>query len=173
MIQIQLEKAPPVAEGPIEHLLACHRRIEQRLDVLERAGAALEENPEPSLIAIANSLRFMDVSGVLHTVDEEESVFPRIRDTASTEEIAYLDKLEAEHREADEVYVRLKEVSTALMGAVTADLIHEYRQLVNKLGSAYRSHIASEDTVLVELGRRVLKQDELEIIQAEMRARRR
>jgi hemerythrin-like domain-containing protein len=173
MIQIQTEKAPPVAEGPIEHLVACHRRIEQRLDVLERAGSLLDQVPEASLIAIANSLRFMDVSGVLHTVDEEESVFPRIREAASPEEIAYLDNLEAEHREADSLYVRLKEVSASLLDGVTPELIQEYRELVARLGAAYRSHIASEDTILVALGRRVLTATELETIQSEMRARRR
>ena len=55
----------------------------------------------------------------------------------------------------------------------TPDLISEYRELVAKLGSAYRRHIASEDTILVELGRRVLSEAELETIQTEMRARRR
>ena len=76
MIQIQNQIAPPVTEGPIEHLLACHRRIEDRLAILERAGEHLEDRPEESLLAISNSLRFLDTSGVLHTVDEEESVFP-------------------------------------------------------------------------------------------------
>ena len=173
MIQIQKEIAPPVAEGPIEHLLACHRRIEQRLDTLQRAASLLEEDTQASLIAIANSLRFMDVSGVLHTVDEEESVFPRIRQAASAEEIAYLDKLESEHREADRVYLRLKEVAASLLEQVTPERIREFRELIAKLDAAYRSHIASEDTVLVEIGRRVLQPAELETIQSEMRARRR
>ena len=56
MIQIQLEKAPPVASGPIEHLVACHRRIEQRLDIFERAGAVLDSDPEASLAAIQNHI---------------------------------------------------------------------------------------------------------------------
>ncbi|HYP04621.1 MAG TPA: hemerythrin domain-containing protein [Bryobacteraceae bacterium] len=172
MIQIQLDKAPPVADGPIDHLVACHRRIEHRLDTLERAGAALDQSPEASLIAIENSVRFMDVSGVLHTIDEEESVFPRIRNAANPDEIAYLDNLEAEHREADQVYLRLKEVATSLMNGVTPEAIPEYRNLVAKLSGMYRSHIASEDQVLMELGRRVLTPSELEVIQSEMRARR-
>jgi hemerythrin-like domain-containing protein len=173
MIQIQLEKAPAVTDGPIEHLVACHRRIEQRLDTLKRAGDMLEQDTQASLIAIANSLRFMDVSGVLHTTDEEDSVFPRIRQAASAGEIEYLDKLESEHREADEVYLRLKSVSTALLDQVTPQRIREYRELAAKLDFAYRSHIASEDTILVEIGRRVLSAVELETIQSEMRARRR
>src|SRR5215210_6748870 len=113
MIQIQKDISAPVAEGPIEHLLACHRRIEQRLDTLERAGALLEETPQAALIAIANSLRFMDVSGTMHTVDEEQSVFPRIRNAAAPGDIEYLDGLEGQHRDAELVYDRLKIAATS------------------------------------------------------------
>src|SRR5689334_840774 len=109
MIQIQARITPPVAEGPLEHLLACHRRIENRLATLERAGEHLEDRTGEPLIAISNSLRFMDTSGVLHTVDEEQSVFPRLRSSLSPEEIAYLDGLESQHRQVDEVYTSLKQ----------------------------------------------------------------
>ena len=173
MVQIQLEKAPPVAEGPIEHLVACHRRIEERLDILERAGAMLDSVPEASLIAIQNSIRFMDLSGALHTIDEEQSVFPRLREALNVEEREYLDHLEAEHREAEQVYGRLKAVVARMRVGVTTDDTVEYRDLVAALASMYRSHIASEDTILVEMGRRRLTEGQLESIQSEMRARRR
>jgi hemerythrin-like domain-containing protein len=175
MIQIQLKPdLESLEKGPIEHLLACHRRIEQRLDILDRAGKALEaQSSEEALTAIANTLRFMDISGALHTRDEEESVFPRIRQLASTEEIAYLSDLENEHGEVDALYVRLKDVSASLLQSITPELVRDYREVVSKIGSAYRRHIASEDSVMVELARRVLNSTELESIQAEMRARRR
>jgi hemerythrin-like domain-containing protein len=173
MVQIQLEKAPPVAEGPLEHLVACHRRIEDRLDVLERAGAMLDSAPEASLIAIQNSIRFMDLSGALHTIDEEESVFPRLREAVSAEEREYLHHLEAEHCEAEQVYARLKAVAERLRQHVTSNDVAEYRGTVATLVRMYRSHIASEDSVLVQMGRRSLTDEQLETIQSEMRARRR
>jgi hemerythrin-like domain-containing protein len=172
MIQIQKEKAPPVATDAIEHLVACHRRIEQRLDILERAGSLLPEKPEQCLLAIANSLRFMDTSGMLHTVDEEESVFPRLRQAATPDELAYLDNLEKEHNEADAVYAQLKVVVAKLTQHAIPELIAEYRELVSRLAQLYRGHIASEDIVLVEMGHRALTEDQLATIQAEMRARR-
>jgi iron-sulfur cluster repair protein YtfE (RIC family) len=114
MVKIELQKAPPIKEGPIEHLFACHRRLEDRLAILERAGGHLESAPGEALTAITNSLRFMDTSGVLHTVDEEQSVFPRLRCHLTQEELAYLDELESQHREADRVYESLKGVVAAL-----------------------------------------------------------
>jgi hemerythrin-like domain-containing protein len=173
MVQIQLQKAPPVAEGPIEHLVACHRRIEERLDVLERAGTMLDSDPEASLVAIQNSLRFMDLSGALHTRDEEESVFPRLREAVKAEERDYLHQLESEHRDAEQAYAQLKAVAARLPQQVTRDRVAEFREVVAKLTRIYRSHIASEDTVLVEMGRRSLTDEQLETIYSEMRARRR
>jgi hemerythrin-like domain-containing protein len=172
MIQIQTKIAPQVVEGPIDHLQACHRRIENRLEVLERAGQHLEDRFEESLLAIFNSLRFMDTSGVRHTVDEEESLFPRLRNSLSEEQIQYLDQLESQHREVDAVYDSLKEGVAQLQQAANHDRIAIYRELVGKFTAAYRAHIASEDSILMELARSVLTADELAAIQAEMRARR-
>jgi hemerythrin-like domain-containing protein len=172
MVKIELQKAPPVKEGPIEHLFACHRRIEDRLSILERAGAHLESAPGEALTAITNSLRFMDTSGVLHTVDEEQSVFPRLRGHLTQEELAYLDELESQHREADRVYESLKGVVAALTQSRTPELIQQYRDLVQRLAHAYRDHIASEDENLLPIGRRVLDEAELREIHSEMRGRR-
>jgi hemerythrin-like domain-containing protein len=172
MVKIELQKAPPVKEGPIEHLFACHRRIEDRLAILERAGAHLESSPGEALTAIANSLRFMDTSGVLHTIDEEQSVFPRMRTHLTADELAYVDELESQHREADRVYELLKAVVASLIKSPTPELIQQYRELVGKLSEAYRDHIASEEATLLPIGRRVLDDSELAEIQSEMRGRR-
>jgi hemerythrin-like domain-containing protein len=172
MIQIQNQIAPPVTEGPIEHLLACHRRIEDRLAILERAGQHLEDRPEESLLAISNSLRFLDTSGVLHTVDEEESVFPRLRGCLAADEITYLDTLESQHREVDVVYASLKQIVNQLQQQRTPERLASYRELVAKLTAAYRAHIASEDSVLMDMARRTLTPSQLSEIKTEMRARR-
>jgi hemerythrin-like domain-containing protein len=172
MIQIQTRISPPVVEGPIEHLLACHRRIENRLDILERAGQHLEDQPNESLLAISNSLRFMDTSGVLHTVDEEESFFPRMRASLAPEESAYLDGLESQHQDVDRVYIQLKETILDLQHLRTPERIERYRACVAKLAASYRAHIASEDSILMEMGRRILSPAELSAIHNEMRARR-
>jgi hypothetical protein len=47
-----------------------------------------------------------------------------------------------------------------------------YRKCVAKLTAAYRTHIASEDSILVEMGHRILSPAELTAIHNEMRARR-
>ena len=171
MIQLG-QRVEPVAEQPLEHLVACHRRILHRVEVLERVGSALDSDPASALSALRNTLRFFDVTARLHTEDEEESVFPRMRARLSADEMAYVDSLEAEHREKEAVFASLKALAAELESEVTSDRVARYRELSARLCALYRSHIASEDDVLVRLGRNVLTSAELHAIRAEMRERR-
>ena len=171
MIQLG-QRVEAVAGQPLEHLVACHRRILERLDVLERIGGALASDPAPALAALRNTLRFFDVTARLHTEDEEESVFPRMRGRLSPEDLAYVDALESEHRDKEAVFAELKAVAAELDGGVTPQLVVRYNELAARLCALYRTHIASEDDVLVRLGRGVLTSEELDSIREEMRARR-
>ncbi|MFN3325610.1 MAG: hemerythrin domain-containing protein [Bryobacteraceae bacterium] len=152
-------------ERPLDHLVACHRRIEARLDALERIAAHLDAAPEEALEAAAGCFRFFDTNGVLHTEDEEESLFPRLRKGLTAEELRFLDDLERGHVEAERIYAELKEAVAARSGARS-------RESAARLCSLYRAHIAAEDTVLIELGRRILKTAELAEISREMKRRR-
>ena len=169
MIQIGAPSA--TLDTPVEHLTACHRRIEQRLDTLVAAAGHLESDLPGSLAAIANSLRFLDSNGVLHTEDEEVSVFPRLRPTLSPQELAYVDSLELQHDEAEAIYAELKRLVAAL-DSPTPEAIAQYRACAARLRTLYRAHIQSEDDILTRLARRSLRPADLAAISAEMRARR-
>jgi hemerythrin-like domain-containing protein len=171
---IQLGAKPEtVAEQPLEHLIACHRRILHRLDVLERIGAALADDPASAIAALRNTIRFFDVTARLHTEDEERSLFPRLRTRLAAADREYVDALESEHRDKEEVFAELRSVAEGLFVEVTPELALRYRELVGRLCALYRSHIASEDDVLVRLGRDVLSAADLEKIREEMLSRRR
>ena len=71
-----------------------------------------------------------------------------------------------------EIYAALKQTVTQLHQQSTPERVARYRELVAKLTAAYRAHIASEDSILMEIGRRVLTQEELSAIHNEMRSRR-
>lgn len=171
MIQLG-QKVEAVPEQPLEHLVSCHRRILHRLETLERIGGALASDPGSALPALRNTLRFFDVTARLHTEDEEQSVFPRLRGRLSPEDLAYVDSLESQHREKEAVYAELKDLAAELDSEVTAARVARYHELTGRLCALYRTHIASEDDVLVRLGRGVLEPDELVAIREEMGARR-
>ncbi len=160
-------------DRPLDHLMACHRRIEDKLSVLERASAHMEDRTEEALRACHSVFTFLDSSGVFHTEDEEESMFPRIRLHATAEELVYLDTLEAQHREVEGCVARVKSLAKQLeRDPVPMHNLKAFAEAVAKLVSLYRAHIASEDQALTEIGRARLDEVALAEIAFEMRLRR-
>jgi iron-sulfur cluster repair protein YtfE (RIC family) len=133
----------------------------------------LEDRTEEALSACRSVFTFFDGSGMLHTEDEEESVFPRIRLHATSEELAYLDSLELQHRDAEGGVARLRNLTKqlerdpSLLPARDALV-----QTARKLAELYRAHIASENEVLTRIGHARLDEVALAEIAFEMRLRR-
>jgi hemerythrin-like domain-containing protein len=150
-------------DEPLEHLMACHRRIEERLETLERASEHLEDRTEEALGAFRSAFAFLDSSGALHTADEEESLFPRLVAALEPGERSYLAGLEHDHTEAHRIYAELK---------VSLDRPAQARHLVERLCALYRAHIASEDSVLQEYAKAHLTSGQLAEIAREMKDRR-
>lgn len=170
---IQIGSPPATLDTPIEHLMACHRRIEQRLDTLVNAAFHVENDRPAALEAIAKSLHFLDTSGVLHTEDEESSLFPRLRPKLSVAEIAFIDSLESQHDEAEALCARLKQLASDLTQAIEpSPLLGRYRDCAERLRDLYRKHIRVEDELLTALAKRSLEEGELMEISREMRERR-
>lgn len=162
---IQIGAAPATIDAPIDHLQACHRRIEQRLDALVKAADYLTADPASATEAIARSFHFLDTSGALHTADEEESLFPRLAPLLAPSEAAFVDSLESQHREIELAYADLKARAAAMPAA-------SYRELAERLREMYRQHIHAEDEVLMALAKRLLAAPDIEQIAAEMKTRR-
>ena len=156
--------AKSTLDHPLDHLVACHGRIEERLAILERAAEHWEAKPEEARAALDSVFRYFETSGVNHTADEEESVFPRLAGRMTQEESAYIAALESQHQEAEELYQRLRQGPRADLSG--------FRDLVAKFCRLYREHIASENDRLIATGKRLLNADELAAISAEMRRRR-
>lgn len=150
-------------DAPLEHLLACHRRIEERLETLERAAAHLEDRADEARAAFRSAFAFLDTSGALHTADEEESLFPRLLASLEPGERSYVAGLEHDHTEAHCLYTELK---------ASLDRPAQARHLVERLCALYRAHIASEDSVLQEYARIHLTAGQLAEIAREMKDRR-
>ena len=169
---IQIGQPLATIDSPVEHLMACHRRIEERLATLQRAGDSLGADQPAALEAIRKSILFLDSSGALHTRDEEESLFPRLRPRLTPEESQFLDELESQHQAAESVFAELKQVASQLAAAHSPALESRYQHLAARLSALYLPHIQSEDKLLTPLARRTLTKDQLSAISDEMKARR-
>src|SRR5262249_46332715 len=149
-------------------LVSCHRKLEDRLRQLERAGAALSD-PE-ALPLLQEIVRHFETAGARHTEDEEASIFPRLAAEGLDDTIA---ALEGEHRETGATSPPGRPVARRLAEApaLAADLGGELRAHAAALAAAYREHIRREEA---EIFPRVAGLDaaQLRAIGIEMRLRR-
>jgi hemerythrin-like domain-containing protein len=170
MSLVRLGSSPPpsIAADPIGALLACHRRIEERLAALDRAAAALGERPDEALAVAAEAVAWLETAGVRHTEDEEASVFPRLFDAQGL-----LDDLHAEHRAAEAIMLALRAVLRRVQAepAILPVLADDLRAHAAALSASYRAHLAGEEARVFPLAR-VLDDAELRAIGIEMRLRR-
>jgi hemerythrin-like domain-containing protein len=148
-------------DQPLEHLLACHRRIEQRLDTLDRAADALDTRPDEARQAIDRVLRFLETNGAWHTQDEECSIFPRLRSRLDADALGYLDELAAQHGSVERAVAELRAAPPP-----------EVAERARRAAQAYRAHIAFEESRLLDVARAALGDADLAAIAAEMKHRR-
>jgi len=180
-------RAPDVDPGaairdPLQHLVACHDRIEQRLQILERVIPHLrsdsEEKRREARQALDNALRFLEVMGALHTQDEEESVFPRVLASAGDDapmlrELTTM--LETQHREKEAVFDQLKAHVASFPSAPeppSSEQVSHFEGLVAQLTGLYRPHIMVENERLIPMSAPHLNPAQSDEISQEMRARR-
>ncbi len=164
---------------PIALMMDCHRRIEHFLDVLsllvERYGTSILD--AQGRRALDTTLNYFRQAAPRHTEDEEQSLFPRMRKSGDPEVIAALaelDRLEADHRQAENVHQRIDEIGGAWLktGRLRAQDLAELRALVDELHVAYAAHIHLEDESIFRLATQVLDEQSLVAIGDEMKRRR-
>ncbi len=170
--QILNPRTPTGPDKPIEHLAACHRRIEQRLETLERAASVFATRREEAFEAIRSAMEFLDTNGARHTEDEEESLFPRLLPNLSAEDAAAVEGLQQEHAEAEAAYAALKAILLRVPDTIDDVWAGQYRSAVAGLNEIYRGHIAGEDMLFPRLAAAVLSEADLAAIAGEMKGRR-
>ncbi|MFY9912673.1 MAG: hemerythrin domain-containing protein [Candidatus Sulfotelmatobacter sp.] len=163
---------------PTGLLSDCHRRIEMFLGSLRRIADVIDRPLiEQERSALDSALHYFRESAPKHTADEEESLFPRLRQIQDPEienAFASLDALEADHREANSLHGEADVLGTRCLneGRLPATEGAQFRQAVNKLASIYGEHIRIEDEVVFPAAKRRLSSPQQSAIASEMASRR-
>lgn len=165
--------------NPLGLLSDCHRRIERFLDGLitiaeDAQGYRLSEEQRKQFEV---GLRYFREAAPKHTLDEEESLFPRLRakHLADNEAaFALLDTLHADHADAELKHQTVDQLGLAWLAEDSLSLENNRKLvgLLRDLRATYARHIAVEDKELFPLSERILTRQELEGIAEEMAARR-
>lgn len=161
---------------PIGMLTDCHRRIERFLHILcrvsEQAGERALSGEESE--AVDAALRYFQESGPRHNSDEEQSLFPRLRNTPAAQLLGEVERLEGEHHLTEALHKQADELFTRWQaeGALHAPDRARLRAITSKLQEIYREHIRLEEDVVFPCARRVLDPAAVATIGEEFRARR-
>jgi len=173
------QKSRPGFDRPLELMSDCHRRIESFLALFGKAleRYASRDLDEEGANALRTAQRYFREAAPRHTEDEEDSLFPRLRELERDDLRDLLeaaDRLERQHDEAERLHASVDarvhrwldagRLSTADAKSMAADL--------EELDRLYTDHIAFEDRVLFPAAAQVLGESTLRRIGEEMAARR-
>lgn len=182
MLQIRTtrEETPDSSfRNPLGLMSDCHRRIEmffdRMLDVArkDRGGTLSESRRE----ILDTALRYFAAGAPLHMLDEEESLFPRLRSLGTPEAEAALEAvaaLEADHREAELAHTEIDALGRRWLeeGVLPKGAADRLIEKIVSLRETYRRHIDVEDNRIFPLAGRLLANDVLETVGREMAGRR-
>jgi hemerythrin-like domain-containing protein len=165
--------------NPLGLLSDCHRRIERFLDVLiavtkQAQGAELDKDQREALEV---ALRYFREAAPKHTLDEEESLFPRMLasvDARARSAIALFDELRADHVLADAEHTVVEALGNRWLskGVLPTQAVDRLTQLLDQLHLTYQRHIAIEDQEVFPLASQILSTTELAAVGLEMARRR-
>lgn len=165
--------------NPLGLLTDCHRRIEMFLRALI---AVAGQSGDGSLNAgqrdaLEKSLTYFRDAAPKHTADEEQSLFPRMRrldDPDVRAVLGQVERLESEHRVADELHAQVDRLGRQWLaaGSLSPAELAEVRTALSQLKKIYDRHIAIEDEQVFPLAKKALAPDEQKAVGEEMAARR-
>jgi iron-sulfur cluster repair protein YtfE (RIC family) len=176
----------PVQIGAVTHnfsdptglLSDCHRRILMFLGSLIAVAriihCPLTDKTRP---ALDSTLRYFREAAPKHTADEEESLFPRLRQVHHPDiqcALAALEELENDHRWAAPLHAEVERLGQQYLstGNLSPTDGEGFRKAVTSLTSMYQQHISVEDDVVFPVAARLLSSAQGAAIAEEMATRR-
>ena len=173
--------AKPVGDfsNPMELLGDCHRRIERFLAVL---GKVARQAPGGPMTAQQKeewlrALEYFRNAAPRHTADEEESLFPRLRQIDQPrvkDALAKMQELEADHVRANAWHDEVDQLGRRWLadGALPRADAEHLTEVLARLTTLYARHLVLEDESVFPLAQSVLTHAEKARIGAEMAQRR-
>ncbi len=168
MIPILSSVPAPSFDHPLEMLRACHGKILQQCDTLQKLATHLADKgcDAQAQQAARGILRYFDTSGQFHHQDEEENLFPALR---AMTEIPLLDRLLNEHEMMLAAWTALRSVLVQLAAGSNVRLD---ASLTKPFIDRYTRHIKTENSELLPMAAHLLSPQQLALIGQKMAERR-
>lgn len=164
------QQAAPSFDAPLEMLAACHDKVRHFCGLLDKLpGYLAEHGVTPALQgSVAGILRYFDVAGPAHHADEEEVLFPLLRQRLPDAHTP-LARLAADHIVFGQRWQTLRRQLLALQDG-TAERIDA--EAIHAFTAHYRQHAQLEEDWLFPLVAANLSDEELSLAGQRMAARR-
>lgn len=172
MISISTRQIETVSfDQPTAMLHACHDKILQQCETLEKLAAHLATHgcDVQAQQAAQRVLRYFDTAGQFHHLDEENDLFPALRQAAGEKEPALnslLDHLLAQHVVMLAAWENVRQVLLQLVRGENTEL------MTSVFTTCYRDHIAREERELLPFATRWLTVEQQQQLGQRMAARR-
>lgn len=139
----------PDFSDPLGLLAACHGRMRDFCDLLERLPDWIDQHglDAEAMSGVQRVLRYFDRAAPLHHEDEEQDLFPLLRDQPGGDVIAALLQ---QHEELEHGWQHL---APQLRRLVDDDRDAQLEAGITAFCDAYRRHIALEDAVILPMAR--------------------
>lgn len=163
---------------PTGLLSDCHRRIEMFLGSLQSLAQVIDSPlTDDASKALETALRYFHEAAPKHTQDEEQSLFPRLREIDDPEirgALSALETLEHDHRHADNLHAEVHVLGEKCLerGYLPPAKADRFQKTVSNLASIYSEHIHIEDSIVFPAAQRVLSDSQKSVIAMEMASRR-
>lgn len=163
--------------NPLGLLSDCHRRIERFLEALLRVSEDTKQsclNPAQRH-ALQAGLTYFREAAPLHTRDEEESLFPRLRQSPTGQRaMEWMESLHEEHEQADAWHAEVETLGQKWLSydSLSQQERRRLQRLLKNLHDLYVVHINLEDQRVFPLAAKALSVEEIQAIGQEMAERR-
>ena len=167
------EKLSPLARNPLDMIASAHAVQVQMCDAMERIADGLPDEVDRRLCAqVASCLQF-DLP--LHHHDEEEGLFPLLRQRAMPEDglDQILERLAQEHSSDNDFASEIAEALETLSQGGRPANPEMLGYMLRGFFERYRRHVHWENTLVMPLARLRLTAEDLAALQARMNESRR
>lgn len=157
---------------PIDCLHADHFRLRLICDSLERVFSTPTATEAPAAAQIVWD--FLGADFARHVADEEEDVFPLLRDRSTSDSAAgvMLARVIEEHRNNDRLLHQLRPGLNRIIAGLPPDSAAGLDRVATEFVGSLRQHLAWEESHVFPMARRCLSAGDLVTIGRRMAARR-
>jgi hemerythrin-like domain-containing protein len=163
-------------EAPFDMLDACHERVDRMLRLLGRLREHVKPHgaDEQARQAARDVMRYFDLAGPHHHEDEERHVFPPLLAQRDPAVLAVVIRLQQDHRDMAALWAQVRAALLALVDAGDGwpGFSAEDEQRFDTYNALYRRHLIDEDGVVYPAARRLIRDEALQAMSADMMARR-